>query len=87
MNTLYGLYRLPDVAIVTNLSNTTSKLPGVKEVRNILTVTITCMTSLAGTQGGGRGSGLLSSWNVRSYDQPSEPHPLLVESVLYAELL
>ena len=33
---------------------------------------VTCMVLLDGVQEGGRGSGLLSSWNIGSCDQSSE---------------
>lgn len=79
MNTsLHGLSKLPDVAIVTNLSNSTSKLAGVKEVRSHCNVIITHIASLVGVQEGGCGSSLLSPWNIGSCDQPSEPHPLRI---------
>ena len=69
---LHGLYRLPDVAIVINHSNSTSKLPGVKEASCRRNQIITCMALLDGVQEGGCGSGLLSSWNIGSCDQSSE---------------
>lgn len=70
---LYGLHRLPDVAIVINhSSNSTSHLPGVKEVRSDHMMCTYMAASQGGVQEGKYVSSLLPSWCIGSCVQSSK---------------